>query len=289
MPNLADHRALVTGASSGIGAAMARILASWGADLVLVARRRDRLESLARQLEQDHGVRARAAAVDLADPHAPRQLAEDTRARGERIDILVNNAGHGYYRPFSTSSWEENRDLFQVDVTALVELTHRFVADMRGRDRRGYVLNVSSLASFAPVPYFAAYAGAKAFVRTFSETLAFELRGTNVSVTCLAPGGTVTEFSDAAGQTIGRMAQAGMMSAERCARAGLRGMLRKKTLVVPGGLNRMMAVMMRLAPGAAVAQSSAWILGEPTDDDSAGGGDIEGSDAGDPDTGAAAK
>jgi uncharacterized protein len=261
MPDLSGKVALVTGASSGIGAAMARKLASWKCDLIVTARRLDRLEALATELAAA-GVEIHPVREDLGDPAGPARLHAAVRAIGP-IDILVNNAGFGAYQSFADTPWPRHAELLQLNVVSLVELTHRFLPDLLARPRRAHVLNVASIAAFVAVPYFANYTGTKSYVLGFSGSLAAELAASNVRVTCLCPGGTWTEFSEVAGQTLGRTARAGMMSAERCAAIGLRGMLRGRRVVVPGGGNKATHVLSRLMPRRLMGAAGARILGKP--------------------------
>lgn len=261
MPDLSGKVALVTGASSGIGAAMARQLATWKCGLVLTARRRDRLEALCQELS-GHGVTARAVREDLADSGGPARLHAAVRALGP-IDILINNAGFGAYQSFADTPLLRHVELLQLNVLALVELTHRFLPELLARPGRAHIMNVASIAAFVSVPYFANYGASKAYVLGFSESLAAELARTNVRVTCLCPGGTWTEFFGVSGQTIGRAARAGMMSAERCAAIGLRGMLRGRRVVVPGGSNKATQVLSRLMPRRLMGAAGARILGKP--------------------------
>ena len=261
--DLRGTTALVTGASSGIGAAMARQLAAWGCDLVLTARRQDRLDALCAELTAGRGVRARAVREDLCDPAGPARLHQAIREAGTPIDILINNAGFGAYQSFERTAWQRHAEMLQLNVTSLVELTHLFLPDLLARPRRAHVLNVASIAAFVHVPLFASYNGSKAFVLAFSRSLAAELAGTRVRVTCVCPGGTTTEFSDVAGQTLGAAARAGMMSAERCARIALRGMLRGRRVVVPGATNKLIQLTSRLLPQRLVAWAGASVLGEP--------------------------
>lgn len=262
MPDLAGKLALVTGASSGIGAAMARQLAAWKCGVVLTARRLDRLEALQGELGRA-GVAAHAVREDLGDPAGPARLHAAVRAIGS-IDILVNNAGFGAYQSFADTPWTRHAELLQLNVLSLVELTHRFLPELLARPGRAHILNVASIAAFVAVPYFANYGGSKAYVLGFSESLAAELAATRVRVTCLCPGGTWTEFSEVAGQTLGKAARAGMMSAERCAAIGLRGMLRGRRVVVPGGSNKATQVLSRLMPRRLMGAAGARILGKPT-------------------------
>src|SRR5688500_11671060 len=174
MPDLSGRTALVTGASSGIGAAMARTLASWKCNLVLTARRADRLEALAGELAKAHGITARALPADLADRSAPLYLHDTLRQAGTPMDIVINNAGFGTWEPFARTTWERNADLLQLNVVSLVELTHRFLPDLLSRPHRAHVLNVASTAAFQPIPSFASYGASKAYVLMFSEALAAE-------------------------------------------------------------------------------------------------------------------
>jgi uncharacterized protein len=261
--DLSGTTALVTGASSGLGAAMARQLASWRCDLILTARRQDRLDALCAELVAAHGVGARAVRADLCDPAAPARLHQAVREAGTPIDILINNAGFGTYQSFERNPWERHAELLQLNVSALVELTHRFLPDLLDRPRRAHIMNVASTAAFVHVPRFASYNGSKAFVLAFSQSLAAELAGGRVRVTCVCPGGTWTEFSEVAGQTLSAAARAGMMSAERCARIALRGMLRGRRVVVPGGTNKAIRLSSRLLPQRLVPWAGTSILGKP--------------------------
>ncbi|WP_428266881.1 SDR family NAD(P)-dependent oxidoreductase [Haliangium sp.] len=263
MPDLRHHRALVTGASSGIGREMARQLAAWGCDLTITARRRERLDELAAELTAAHGVEVRATACDLASPDGPRALYDDVMAAGEDVDVLINNAGFGHYQAFEHEPWEQLAATLQLNVTSLVELTHRFLPHLRAGGRRAYVLNVASIAAFQPVPYFACYAAAKSYVRDFSEALAHELAGTGVSVTCLCPGGTYTEFMDHSGQTLGRVAKASMRDAQSVARQALLATLRGRRTVVTGWMNVLSCFLTRFVPRRAAAWSSVAVLGKP--------------------------
>jgi len=247
MTELRDRWALVTGASSGIGADFARELAARGAHLVLVARREDRLRALAEELERAHGVRTRVIAADLAKPDAPRALHEQLRAEGIAVDVLVNNAGFGVYGPFLDVPWERDREMLELDVLALAHLTKLFATDMRARGF-GRVLQVASIGAFQPSPTYAAYSAAKAFVQSLGEALACELRGSGVTVTTISPGVTETEFFAVSGQRKSLFQRLTVMPSARVARIGIRAMERGRTLVVPGYANAFTAWSMRLLP-----------------------------------------
>ncbi len=239
--------ALVTGASSGIGAAFARALHLRGERLILVARRADRLTALAKELGRDHVV----VAADLAADGAAERVRREIESRGLAVDLLVNNAGLGHTCAFEAQPIETVRQMIDVNVRALVELTHEILPGMRGRGR-GRIVNVASNAAFQPVPYLTIYAATKSFVLSFSEGLAEELRGTGVQVQALCPGITATEFLEVAqthrGLLVTRMP---MMTPEQVVRASLAGLDSGQIRVVAGLPNRVLGfVVQRLAPRA---------------------------------------
>ncbi len=243
---MADDRklALITGASSGIGAELARIHAATGGDLILVARRQDRLEALKSELSHSA---VHIVAKDLSDPRAPQQLHDEIKMRNIRVDYLINNAGFGYRGLFHQQEWSRNAEMIQVNVVALAALTRLFVPDMIARGS-GCILNVASLAGFVAGPLHAVYFATKAFVLSFSESVANELHGTGVTVTALCPGPTRTEFVGYADMD-GTSGFKHAAPARRIAQIGYDAMLRGKTLVVPGLLNKLTAhLALRLAP-----------------------------------------
>ncbi len=253
---LQGHRALVTGASSGIGEQYARQLAALGSDLVLAARRVDRLEKLALELEKTHGIRAVAVATDLGRPGEGARLAKAVCLPDQPVTLLVNNAGIGPYAPFLETDVEKHLSTIQLNVTALTELTHHVATHMRSHGRPSYISNVASIAAYQATPNFAVYGGTKHYVRLFSEVIRNELQNTNISVSCLCPGGTYTEFLEKAGQQLKASGHAAMMPAAEVARQGILGMLRNRAVVVPGLLNKIACFLPRLVPtgfGIAVA------------------------------------
>lgn len=242
-------RALVTGASAGIGDAIARRLAAGGVHLVLTARRADRLEALAAELRAQHGVEVDVFPADLGQPDGPEALVEAIEARGLAIDLLVNNAGLGAAGPFAKSSLSRELLAVQVNVVAVVALTHRLLPAMVARGR-GHVVFVGSIAAYMSIPLMASYAGTKAYIRRFSEGLAHELRETGVGVTAIHPGGTVTEFGDQAGMTLGKTEERVMMTADAVARIGLEGAARGRMSVITGWFNRVTVWLMQALPRA---------------------------------------
>ena len=235
--------AVVTGASGGIGAELARGFAAAGHDLVLTARRRPELEALAADLP---GVTCHVLPLDLADPLAVGELVAGLAAGGLTPDVLVLNAGFGLHGPFADADDHRLLDLLQVNVVALTQLVRAVLPGMLLR-KRGRVLTVASTAAFQPGPLMAAYYASKAFVLSLSEAVAHECRGTGVTVTCLCPGPTATGFAAAAGG--GKLADGpGAMTARAVAAAGVRGCLRGKRVVIPGVQNRVGAFFGRHLP-----------------------------------------
>lgn len=243
--------ALVTGASSGIGVAIARELAARGHSLTLVARRLERLRSLASELESEHGVAASALACDLRDDDARDVLEGRIRDTGRSVEILVNNAGFGSRGRFVSNEPGRMRDMVRLNVEAVVDLTSRFLPGMASRGR-GTVLNVASLAAFQPLPGSATYAASKSFVLSFSEALHEELRGSGVTVTALCPGPVKTEFIETAGMAgvENDTPDVFWTSAEDVGRQAVEGAEGGKRVVVPGALNRAQSLLGQHTPRA---------------------------------------
>lgn len=232
---------------------LAQVLAQHGHDLVLVARREDRLRQLSEQMQQLYGCRAEVITLDLALPGASAQLVAELESRGRGIDVLVNNAGFSQHGPLTQVPLEQLQAILQVNVTALMELTRLLLPGMMERGR-GRVMNVASVVSFTPAPFAGVYAATKAFVLSLSEALAEELRGTGVTVTALCPGTTATEFASTAGMTNTLAFRSGSMTARAVAEIGYRGMMRGKAVVIPGLMNRLTVFSMRFAPRSVVAK-----------------------------------
>ena len=236
--------ALITGASAGIGREIAHILAR-DHDLVLTARREAELRALAAELAP---ATCHVFPADLADPAAPRALVEAARGAGLTIDILVNNAGFGDLGPFADADLAKMLRMIQVNVTALTELTGLVLPGMLQR-KKGRILNVGSVAGFQPGPLMAVYYATKAYVNSFSEALANEVAGSGVTVTCLAPGATESEFDAAAGMAPRRStALNAVADARSVAAAGVRAMMRGQRLVVTGTRNKLLLFAERFAP-----------------------------------------
>jgi short-subunit dehydrogenase len=235
--------ALITGASSGIGAELAKLCAADGYDVVLVARQRAALEDLAFSLSQAHGVAARAVIADLAGPDSARAVFDSAGA----VDILINNAGFGLRGAYAETDWEAEARMIQVNITALAHLTKLYLPGMIAR-RSGRILNVASTAAFVPGPFMAMYYATKAFAFSFSLAIANELQGTGVTLTVLCPGPTRTNFFQAAGTSNTNLLKGPSMSAASVAREGYRAMMAGKAEIIAGSRNRWMIWSTRLAP-----------------------------------------
>lgn len=245
---------LITGASGGIGEALARIFAEHQHDLVLVARSQDKLQGLSDELSRTHGIRARAVAADLGVPDAPNQLFQTLEDQGVRIDVLVNNAGFGARGAFAEIDYEVEARMIQVNITAPTHLTRLFLPGMLER-RNGKILNVASTAAFVPGPFMAVYYASKAYILSFSEALSEEVQGTGVTATALCPGPTETNFAATAGNQDSTLFRTGkVMDARTVAQLGYDGLMAGKRLVVAGLTNQMTAFSTRLAPRTMLAK-----------------------------------
>jgi len=243
-------RALVTGASAGIGEAFARQLAKRGYDLVLVARRRDRLEKLAQALTSANGVAVNVIDADLSKPEGVAAI--EARLAAGDIDLLVNNAGFATQGEFSALPLDREVEELDVNIRALVRLTHAALEPMVGH-QRGHIINVGSTGSFQPVPYMSTYAATKAFVLHFSEGVHEEVKQHGVTVTCLCPGFVLSEFQQVAGLNTSRMPNRGRKTPEQVAEAALNATLAGRAIVVPGLSNRLMvSSLVRLTPRFAI-------------------------------------
>lgn len=250
--------ALVTGASAGIGRELARVLGR-DHDLILSARRVDELNTLAAELKQGHGITCHVFPADLSDPAAPRALFDAVSAAGLSVDVLVNNAGFGDYGPFADADLSKLLRMVQVNVAALTELTSLFLPAMRQRGR-GRILNVGSVAGFQPGPMMGVYYATKAYVNSLSEALANELKESGITVTCLCPGPTDSEFAGVAGMHVTKAFSVGhRMTARAVAEMGVQAMRRGKVVVIPGWRNRLLIFVERFLPRSVVTRVVRWM------------------------------
>lgn len=249
------ERALVTGASRGIGLELARVLARNGHDLVLTARSEDELLAHAQELEGEHRVSVRVIAADLGDPEAPARIKRELDEAGIAVGILVNNAGFGSQGPFHEMELAAQLDMVRVNVEAVTHLSGLFLPDMIRRGG-GRLLQVASTAAFQPGPLMAVYYASKAYVLHFSEAIAEEVREKGVTVTTLCPGPVATGFQERARMEKAALASGAvpMLSARLVAEEGYRGMMRGKRIVVPGFMNKLGVWGVRLTPRKVVAK-----------------------------------
>jgi uncharacterized protein len=237
-PPAANSTCLVTGASSGIGVELARALARRGHGVTLIARRKERLEELARELAEAHGVRVEALTCDLQDPTARDRLEADIASLGLTVEVLCNNAGFGTTGRFIRLDRERELGMVRLNCEAVVDLCGRYAPTMAERGR-GAILNVVSTAAFQPIPHQATYAASKAFALSFTEALQQELRGHGVTVTALCPGPVRTEFLQVADAQEFENAPSFLFeSAKNVAETGVRGLERNRRVVIPGALNK---------------------------------------------------
>ena len=254
--------ALVTGASAGIGKALAEELAAGGTNLVLTARRRERLEDLASRFSTTHKIRAEIFVADLADPAGPETILAFTRDKSIPVDLLINNAGFGAYGEFTTSDRSRQLEMVQVNCAAVVNLTHLFLPAMIER-KSGDILIVASTAAFQAVPYISTYAATKAFDLSFAEGLAEELKPHGIRVCALCPGSTESEFREVANQSNVPAANTRSETAEKVARTGLKALAAGKSYVISGAGNYLGAQMQRLVPRRVVTSIAAKMFRPP--------------------------
>jgi short-subunit dehydrogenase len=255
----AGQTALVTGASYGIGVDLAECFARDGYDLVVAARSPAPLQEVADRLARSYGIRATAVGQDLGAIGGGRQLVSALQSKGIAVDVLVNNAGYGHAGAFTSSDLETQLGMIDLNVRALVELTHLLWDGMLAR-KRGGVLNVASTAAFQPGPLMAVYYASKAFVLSFSEALWEEARGTGLKVSCLCPGPTASRFRERAGTGKTRLATASaVMPSMPVAEQGYRGFKANKRVVITGARNRMGAAMARTMPRSMVLRMVRYI------------------------------
>lgn len=259
--------ALITGASMGIGEAFAKQLAAKGYDLILVARSTDKLDAIADKLTQQHGITAQVITVDLTEPAACQTVFEKVQAAGQDVELLVNNAGFGDYGEFGQTDHTKQTMMVQLNVQALMELTHLFLPGMQAR-KSGSIINVASIAAFQSMPYLSVYAATKAFVLSFSTALWAETKEQGITVQCLCPGPTESNFAAFSGldAALGNNPNAPKIAtAESVVEESLQALAQRKAVVVTSSVNnRVIAGLGKMLPQEMVAQMTAKIF-QPQD------------------------
>jgi short-subunit dehydrogenase len=246
-PRLHGKTALITGASSGLGADFARQLAERGCHLILVARRTDKLEEVKQEITTRLPVEVTLIPLDLTSDDAPQRLYDTLQSQGQTVDVLVNNAGYGMHGGFLEIPWPRERNMLELNMLTVVHMTKLFAKEMVARNF-GYIVLIASVGAYQPSPNYATYAATKAFVLNFGEAINYELRHTQVRCTVLSPGYTATEFHDVVGHPISRYARMTMMDSPATVRTGIEAMLAEKPSVVAGWFNALMAWTVRLLP-----------------------------------------
>jgi short-subunit dehydrogenase len=248
-----NKTALITGASGGIGYELALLFARDGFDCILIARSQDKLKELADRLEREHRIKTLVIARDLSRPSAVDEIYEEVSAASMQVEVLVNNAGFPVFGLFHETDLQVELEMLQVNVIALTALTKLFLKPMVER-RSGRILNLASTAAFEPGPLMAVYYASKAYVLSFSEALANELRGTGVTVTALCPGPTRTGFQKRGVMEDSRLVRGQIADARSVALAGYRGLLAGKSIVIPGFSNRLVPWIVRVSPRSMVTR-----------------------------------
>ncbi len=245
---LMSPTALITGATGGMGLELAKLFAKDRHDLVLVARGREELAQLKDEFEKDFGISVKTIEKDLSNFHAPDEIYQELKKEAVRVDILVNNAGFGNFGHFVATDLKAELDMIQVNITSLTHLTKLFLKEMV-QNKCGKILNVASTAAFQPGPLMAVYYATKAYVLSFSEALANEVKGTGVSVTALCPGPTRTGFQKRAELEKNMLISGALaMDAETVAGDGYRALFKNKPVVISGFMNKVIAFSIRLTP-----------------------------------------
>lgn len=243
-----NKTALITGASSGLGKEFARIFAREGNNVVITARSKEKLESLAKEIQSEYGIEATVIPVDLGNMDEVQELYETIKNKGITIDYLVNNAGFGMYELFHEADYARQEQMIQLNITALTKLCHLYINEMK-KQGSGRILNVASTAAFQPGPTMAVYYATKAYVLHFSEAIANELKDSNITVTTLCPGATKTEFMDVADLHESRLVKGRKLpSAKEVSEYGYKKMMKGKLTVIPGLMNKIGANSVRFMP-----------------------------------------
>lgn len=257
--NFHGKTALITGASSGLGAEFARQFAELGCSLILVARRFDRLQQLRAEISIQNEISIECIAMDLSQTDAPQRLYDQLTASGRMVDVLVNNAGFGVFGDFLPTHWDRIYPMLHLDIVTLTQLTHIFAADMVKRGS-GHILLIGSTGSFQPTPGYAAYSAAKSYVLSLGEALHYELRQKGVKVCVLCPGVTQTEFFEVAGQQPTAFQRATMMTVPAVVRIGIKALIKGRSSVVSGWSNAFLAWGTRLLPRQVLAAVSGRLM-----------------------------
>lgn len=241
-------RALITGASSGLGKDFALNLARRGVALILAARRTEQLNLLAEEIRKEFRVNVEVVTIDLTQENAAQILFEASTREGKTVDVLINNAGAGPFRSFLDAETSEHERILKLNALSLTSLCHLFGRHMVGHGQKSFILNVASVASYQPVQRFGVYCASKSYVRVLSEIIHSELQGTNVSVSCLCPGGTATEFLAANNQSPSRFGTWSLMESAVVVDVAIRGLFSGNRVIIPGVANKIACALAKVLP-----------------------------------------
>lgn len=244
--------ALITGASSGFGIDYAHILAQKGYSLIITARRAERLEKLKEEVKQRYSVNVHCISSDLTEPNAAQRLYNKTQELGIKVDVLVNNAGFGIFGKFDQMTTQESHNMIQLNISSVTELCHLYIQDMKEL-REGHILLVASLVGYMPTPLYSVYAATKAYIVSFGQALAAEMKPLNIYVNTLSPGMTKTEFMDVSGQKLTAFENAIMMESMPVARKAIKELFNKKTTTLPGFIYFFMKLCVSFVPNKILA------------------------------------
>jgi short-subunit dehydrogenase len=253
-----NETALITGASGGLGREFAKLFAKNGYNLVITGRREDKLKNLAGELKP-YNISCEIIAKDLSDPKAPKELFDEMKQKNIHIDVLVNNAGFGVSGSFADADIERQLAMIQTNITSLTHLTKLAINEMKEKGK-GKILNIGSTGSFAPCPSIAVYCATKAYVLSFSEAVAYELKGTGITVTTLCPGPTETGFAEVAGVVNAKSFKSGVMKAADAAKIGYEALMKEQPMAVAGLQNKLLTQSIRFSPRGLVTRISAYIM-----------------------------
>jgi short-subunit dehydrogenase len=239
---------VITGASSGIGRALARTFARKGHAVLAVARREARLLELCQEMAEKHAATVHYLALDITSPGAPQALLEEAVQVFGKVHVLINNAGMSPYQEFHELDYRHLRQTISLNILSLTELCHLFMPHMLAHGEPSHVVNVGSVGGYAPLPKFSVYTGSKHYVRIFTNLLYHEYRGSNIQVSALHPGGTLTEFPVLAGQRVKKFAQKTMLTPEQVAEKAYPAILKGKRVIIPGAIDKLAVLMGKVLP-----------------------------------------
>jgi short-subunit dehydrogenase len=248
MTDLKNAWALVTGASSGIGKVYAMELAKLGMNIIVVARRADKLSEVKSEIEKKYNREVVIIQSDLSLRDAPREVFEQA-TENRQIQVVINNAGIGFYGPLEDHELSQYQQTIDLNISSVTAMTYLFLKHMKEHGLKSYITNIASIAAYQGIPYFGVYCGSKKYVRDFTEALSYEYRKSNIHLCCVCPGGTYTEFTQHSGQELKKAGHASMMSAEKVVQIGLKSMFNRRVTIITGFINFLACQVGRILPG----------------------------------------